>query len=289
MPELNNFRPLPKPDRAFSEVIARFVKESGLDEKTPASENPDGEEECSSICVVNLENPENPVVGGWEEKNFLYPASSYKLYVLGEAIRQILAGEHSFDDILTVKKHNARGDSRLKAGQKASVGEILRLMMTYSDNTAANEAIDLVDRKRASALLRAMGCEGSDITRKYLSRSLEDDGYSTAPGTTSCALHFATFLWAVESGAIGGGKGRGLIKGYMGMDETEKDRFRAGLPESATLYSKTGTWNIFNSQIAIVEDGGVHYIVCVLTALPDEKSDPRMASFIRLLHNHLKK
>jgi beta-lactamase class A len=289
MPELKNFRPLPKPDPAFSKVIARFVKESGLDEMTVADKNPDGEDEWSSVCVVDLSDPDHPVVGGWNEQNFVYPASSYKLYVLGEAIRQNLAGEYSLDDIRTVKKHNVRGDSRLEADQKASISEILRLMMMYSDNTAANEAIDLVDRRRASALLRSMGCEGSDITRKYLSRTLEDDGYSTVPGTTSCALHFATFLWAVESGAVGGGKGRGLIKGYMGTNETAKNRFRAGLPESATLYCKTGTWDTFTSEVAIVEEGKAHYIVCVLTALPSEKADGRMASFIRMLHNHLKK
>jgi beta-lactamase class A len=289
MPELNNFRSLPKPDPAFSEVIARFVRESGLDEKTPADKNPDGEEEWSSVCVADLADPDNPVVGGWEEQNFVYPASSCKLYILGEAVRQVLAGEYSLDDIRTVKKHNVREDSRLEADQKTSVSEILRLMMMYSDNTAANEAIDLVDRRRASALLRAMGCEGSDITRKYLSRTLEDDGYSTVPGTTSSALHFATFLWAVESGAIGGGTGRGLIKGYMGTNVTARNRFPARLPDGATLYSKTGTWDIFTSEVGIVEDGKVHYIVCVLTALPAEKADVRMASFIRSLHKYLKK
>lgn len=289
MPELNNFRPLPKSDPSFSEVISRFVRESGLDEKTPADKNPDGEDEWSSICVVNLADPDHPVVGGWKEQNFVYPASSYKLYILGEAIRQVLAGEYSLDEIRTVKKHNVRGNSRLEADQKVSVSEILRLMMMYSDNTAANEAIDLVDRRRASALLRAMGCEGSDITRKYLSRTLEDDGYSTVPGTTSSALHFATFLWAVESSAIGGGKGRGLIKGYMGTVETAKKRFRAGLPDEATRYSKSGTWDTFSSEVAIVEEGKAHYIVCVLTALHAEKADERMASFIQMLHKYLKK
>ncbi len=118
----------------------------------------------------------------------------------------------------------------------------------YSPHTPADRA----------EMLRAIGCSGSEITRKYLPRSLEDDGYSTAPGTTSCALHFAQFLWAVEQGAIGGGRGRGLIRAYMAMDETAPERFAAGLPPSATIYSKTGTWDIFTSQAAIIEDGPVH-------------------------------
>ncbi len=288
IPELPEFRPLPPPDAAFSQQIARIVEETRLDEHTPASANPDKEDEWSSICVVDLADLAHPRVGGWEMDNFLYPASTYKLYVLGEAVRQIIAGDHSLDEAISVKPRNVRPDSRLKPDQQTSVSEILRLMLQYSDNSAANEAIDLVDRQRASALLRAMGLKGSDITRKYLSRTLEDDGYTSVPGTASSARHFATFLWATETGAIGGGRGRGLIKAYMAMDETCPNRVEAGLPASATLYSKTGTWNTFTAQAAIVEDGSTHYILCIMTALPETKAEPRVAEFTRKLHALLK-
>ncbi|MFH0793567.1 MAG: serine hydrolase [bacterium] len=289
IPKLNDFHPLPAPDSEFTSQIAALVKKAGLDEKTPASQNPDKEDEWSSICVVDISDINHPRVGGWEQENFVYPASSYKLYVLGETIRRVVEGTISLDDVITVKERNVRSGSRLSAGQKVTVSEVLRLMMTYSDNTAANEAIDLVDRQRASALLRAMGLKGSDITRKYLTRTLEDDGYTTVPGTTSSALHFATFLWAVENGAIGGGRGRGLIKGYMAMNQTAPNRIRGGLPDSATLYTKTGSWNTFTSEVAIVEDRGERYIVCILTALPTDKAEPRITVFVRDLHAMLQR
>jgi hypothetical protein len=135
--------------------------------------------------------------------------------------------------------------------------------------------------------MRALGCNGSDITRKFLPRTLEDDGYSTVPGTVTCARHLATFLWAVETGAIGGGRGRGLIKGYLATNVANRERLRAGLPESATIYSKTGEWNIFVSEAGIVEDGPVRYIICVLTAMPMAKSAPRIAAFGRMVHSLL--
>ncbi len=288
LPELPAFHPLPAADPAFSDQIAAIVKDTKLDERTPADVNPDGYEEWSSICIVDLADPDHPRVAEWQAENFVYPASAYKLYILGEAVRQVLAGEHSFDEVLTVKEHNVRADSRLEASQKTTVSEVLRLMMQYSDNTAANEAIDLVDRQRASALLRAMGLEGSDITRKYLPRTREDDGYSTVPGTMSSARHFATFLWAVESGAIGGGRGRGLIKGYMAFVQTALARVRAGLPDSATFYAKSGTWNTFSADVGIVEDGKTRYILCVLTALKSDIADPRIADFTRKVHSLLK-
>ncbi len=288
MPELPAFTPLPSPDPEFNALITKLVKETRLDEITPASQNPDKHDEWSSVCVVDISDIDHPRVGGWKQDNFVYPASTYKLYILGEAIRQVVEGSISLDDVLTVKEHNVRSNSRLEAGQQVSISEVLRLMMMYSDNTAANEAIDLVDRQRASALLRAMGCKGSDITRKYLPRTLEDDDYTTVPGTTSSALHFATFLWAMETSAIGGGQGRGLIKAYMGMIATAQERFRAGIPSGATLYSKSGTWNTFTSQVGIIEDGTLRYIACVLTALPNPQADPRIAAFIRHLHKELK-
>ena len=288
IPDLPGFRPLPPPDPAFCEEIRKMVEETGLDERIPAEENPDKEEEWASICAVDITDMEHPRLGGWKEDNFIYPASSYKLYVLGEIIRQVVSGEHKLDEKIRVKEHNLRGGSKLEAGQEVTLSEILRLMLMYSDNTAANEAIDLADRQRASALLRALGCTGSDITRKFLPRSLEDDGYTTVPGTTSSALHFATFLWAVEQGAVGGGRGRALIKGYMGMDSTTDRRIRGGVPASATVYSKTGTWDTFTSEVAIVEEGNIRYILCILTPFREEKAEPRMAAFAARVHERIK-
>lgn len=284
IPQLPDFRPLPAEDPGFSAAICRMVEETGLSERTPAESSPDGKEEWASICVADLADIECPRVGGWEAGHFIYPASTYKMYVLGEAVRQVCAGEISLDDMVRVAEHNVREQSRLEPNQHVTVSEVLRLMCQYSDNTAANVAIDLVNRERASALLRAMGCSGSDITRKFLPRSREDQGYGDVPGTESCARHFAEFLWAVETGAIGGGRGRGLIKGYLGTISTNVRRLRAGLPPSATIYSKTGEWNIFSSECGIVEDGPIRYLFCALTALPHEIGAPRIARFAGRVH-----
>jgi beta-lactamase class A len=288
IPTLENFRPLPAPDADFTTQITALVKDAQLDEMTPAAKNPDEEDEWSSICVVDLSDLSKPRVGVWKDDNFIYPASSYKLYVVGEAVRQVVEGELDFDQRITVKEHNVRTESRLAAGDTPTLSEVLRLTLAYSDNTAANLAIDAVDRQRASALLRAMGLQGHDITRKYLSRSLEDEGYAEVPGTTSNAYGFATFLYATETAAIGGGRGRGLIKSFMATDVTVPARMRAGLPDSATLYSKTGTWNIFTSQVGFVEDGSTRYIICVLTPYEEEVANPRIAKFTRGVHALLK-
>lgn len=288
IPTLDGFKPLPAEDPEFNKQLEALVIEAGLDEMTPASENPDNEDEWSSICLVDLSDLNAPRVAGWKADNFIYPASSYKLYVMGEAIRQVCEGELSLDDKILVEEHNVRSDSRLTSGQQVSLSDVLRLTMAYSDNTASNLAIDTVNRYRASALLRAMGLQGSDITRKFLPRSREDEGFADVPGTTTNARHFATFINATEQAAIGGGRGRGLIKGYMAQLDVVQDRMRAGLPDSATLYSKNGEWSIFTSQVALIEDGETKYILCVLTPYRRPVATPRIAEFTRLVHEMMK-
>ena len=212
-----------------------------------------------------------------------------KLYVLGEAVRQIVEGRISLDDEVIVKEHNIREGARIEAGESATVAKILRLMMMYSDNSASNEAIDLVDRENASELIRKLGCQGSEVTRKFLPRSREDEGYADIRDTTSNALHFATYLWAIETGAIGGGRGRGLAKAFMSMRETGKDRMEAGLPESATIYSKTGTWNIFTAEAALIEDGEMKYILCAIVPMRAEAANPKIAELSEKVYELIKK
>lgn len=284
IPELPGFRPLPKADPGFSQELAGLVKAARLDEHTPPEMNVDKEEEWSSICLVDISNTSSPRVASWEAENFIYPCSTYKMYVVGELIRELCAGQRTLDDVTTVSGHNVRVDSKLTTGQQVTLSEVMRLVCQDSDNGAANVAIDLADRQRASALLRAMGCTGSDITRKYLPRPREDEEYKKAPSTVSNALHFATFLWAIETGAIGGGRGRGLIKGYLSMIVTNSTRMRAGLPASATVYSKTGEWETFTDEAGIIEDGPVRYILVILTALPEKDGAPRIAQLTRLVH-----
>ncbi len=282
IPELPGFVPLPPNDPELSKQLRVIVEELGLDEMTPASESPDSQDEWSSICLVDLTDPRNPRVAGWKDEHLVYPASTYKMYAMGEAVRQVVAGEIAMDDTRVVKEHNVRGGSRPTAGQEMTIAEIIRLTMQYSDNTAANELIDLVDRQRASALMHALGCEGSEVTRKYLSRAQEDPGYENVQGTVTSGRHLATFLYAAETGAIGGGKGRGLIKGYLATND--KGRFFRGLPESATIHSKTGWWNIYTSEAALIEDGEKRYILCALTVYPAAVADDRLAELASRVH-----
>lgn len=282
IPELSAFAPLPPSAPDFSEKLRVLVEAAGLDEVATAEASPNNNDQVASIALVDLRDPSNPVVADWNGDAFVYPASTYKMYVAAEAIRRVVAGDMSLDDTHEITPHNVRGTSGPAAGAPMSLSEIIRLTMQYSDNTTANELIDIVDRHKASALMHALGCHGSEITRKFLPRNLEDEGYEDIMGTVTSGRHLAKFLWGVEQGAIGGGKGRGLIKGYLAMND--RGRFYRGLPESATIHSKTGWWNIYTSEAAIIEDGDIRYILCVLSVQNTSVADERMAKLAAGVH-----
>lgn len=287
VPVLQNFKALPAADDKFTSQITALVQKNMLDQITPKEKNPDKVEGVASICVVDISDINNPRVGGWNMDHFVYPASTYKMYVLGEVIRQVCEGQLSLSEVYTVDERNVRAGSDLLKDQRVTLSEVLRLMSMYSDNGAANVAIDVVGRKKVSALLHGMNLKGSEVTRKFLPRAQEDAEFKETSGTETSAKHAATYLYAVETGAIGGGRGRGLIKGYLGTNVQNTARFRAGLPASATIYSKTGEWNTFTSEAAIIEDGNTRYIVCVLTVMPLDKAALRMASFVKDVHKLL--
>jgi beta-lactamase class A len=117
---------LPAEDAAFTSAIETLIHDAQLDEMTPADKNPDKEDETASICIVDLTNPAKPVVAGWHADNLIYPASTYKMYVLGEAIRQVCAGVRSLDDPTTVSEVNMRDGSALSVGQVVPLSEVLR-------------------------------------------------------------------------------------------------------------------------------------------------------------------
>ena len=50
-------------------------------------------------------------------------------------------------------------------------------MITRSDNTAANCLIDFAQRPKINELLHSYGWQGSEVTRKFLKRPVEDEAY----------------------------------------------------------------------------------------------------------------
>lgn len=262
-----------KVDDELSGSLRNIVADLGIDGNFEVGE--DGIEQIS-FAVIDL-NGNEPLLGGVNYDNFIYPASVYKMYVAAEILHQVSQRKYSLYDMYVVSRHNAVDRSKeidcdprplLKAGDSVSIYYLLDLMITRSDNTSANCLIDIAQRTNIDYLINLYGWKGSEVTRKFLKRSDEDSGYENIRGTETCALHAADFLYRIYT--------LKLINPWVSMQmlsllgsQLDKSKIASGLPAEAMYYNKTGWYSYWTNDVGIVDDGRVRYIIACFLPLKE--------------------
>ncbi|MEO7049775.1 MAG: serine hydrolase, partial [Ferruginibacter sp.] len=261
--------------KSFTDSLAKIVKQVGLDSTWDAAE--DGMEQIS-FAVIDLNN-KKPVLGCVNCSNFVYPASVYKMYVAMEILRQVSNGDYSLSRQYIVQSPNDVDKSKeisydprplLRAGDTVTINYLLDLMITRSDNAAANCMIDIATRDSINATIHKMGWYGSEVTRKFLGRKLEDPGYDTVASTTTCALHAADFMYKVYSNQLINPWVSMQMKALLGR-QLDTTKLSLGLPRNAMYFHKTGWWSIYTNDVGIVDDGHIKYIIAIFTPVTEEK------------------
>lgn len=130
------------------------------------------------------------------------------MYVAMEILKQASLGQFSLLDEYVVRSPNDVDKSReitfdprplLQNGDTVTIHYLLDLMLTRSDNSAANCLIDIADRPNINMTMLQNNWAGSEVTRKFLRRSLEDPGYGDIRSTETCALHAADFMYRIDT------------------------------------------------------------------------------------------
>ena len=235
-----------------------------------------------SVAVIDLKTGEK---FGYNENQFIYPASLYKIYIAAEVLRQAESKKIDLTKKITISKMNAvdkkkevAGDKRalLSAGSSVSINYLLNLMITRSDNTAANCLIDLVDRENINKnIIKKYAWQGSEVTRKFLQRNLEDEKYKDAQITVTCARHVAEFLYLVENEKLISKKMSRKLKKLLGQSLTAHKN-PIYTPKGAKVYRKDGWLKVksgnrnivrWNSVGAIIESKNKKYIISIISVL----------------------
>jgi beta-lactamase class A len=277
-----------KQSKGFNEALKKIVQEVGLDSSYDAGE--DGKEQIS-LAVIDLTG-KKPLFGGVNADNFIYPASVYKMYVAMEVLKQISNGEYSLFTPYIVKSPNDVDKSKeidydprplLRNGDTVTITYLLDLMMTRSDNSAANCLIDIARRPRINQTMHYYNWNGSDVTRKFLRRSFEDPGYDTIRGTQTNALHAADFMYRIYTEQLVNPWVSRQMKSLLGR-QLDTTKLSTGLPRSAMFYHKTGWWSIYTNDVGIVEDGKLKYIISVFVPVREAQVRPRLKELSRRVH-----
>jgi beta-lactamase class A len=256
----------------------QIVRDVNLDGTYDAGE--DGMQTIS-FAVIDL-NGRKPLLGGVHMGHFIYPASVYKMYVAMEVLKQVSEEKYSLYKSYIVKSPNdvdhtseIAWDPRplLKDGDTVTVNYLLDLMITRSDNSAANCMIDIAGRKNINETIEENGWSGSEVTRKFLSRKFEDPGYDTVRSTVTSALHAADFMYKIYKNELVNPWVSQQLKVLLGR-QLDTTKLSTGLPHDAMFYHKSGWWSYFTNDVGIVDDGQIKYIIALFTPITEEKVRP---------------
>ena len=275
--------------KSFDRSLQTIVHNVGLDSTWDAGE--DGKEQIS-FAVIDL-NTKRPVLGCVNCTNFVYPASVYKMYVAMEILRQVSNGDFSLSKQYIVHAPNDVDKSKeisydprllLREGDTVTINYLLDLMITRSDNAAANCLIDVATRDSINTTIHRMGWYGSEVTRKFLSRKFEDPGYDTVKSTETCALHAADFMYKVYNDQLINPWVSMQMKALLGR-QLDTTKLSLGLPKNAMYYHKTGWWSIYTNDVGIVDDGNERYIIAIFTPVTEDEVTPRLKKLSTEVYN----
>ena len=123
-----------------------------------------GLEGTLGVSVKHLGSGESASLNGGE----LFPtASVFKVPVIVEFFRQLEAGEVALDEKKTLAESDKVPGSgilkELSVGLELTYGDLLKLMMILSDNTATDMVVERVGMDRVNANLRALGLEKTTL------------------------------------------------------------------------------------------------------------------------------
>ena len=280
-------------EKCLNDTLKNIIQEANLDSAYDAGE--DGIEKIS-FAVIDL-NAKKPLLGGVNMENFIYPASVYKMYVAMEILKQVSNNQYSLYKSYVVKSPNdvdhtseISWDPRplLRDGDTVTINYLLDLMITRSDNSAANCLIDIAGRKNINKTMHENGWYGSEVTRKFLSRKFEDAGYDTVKSTETNALHAADFMYKIYKNQLISPWVSQQLKVLLGR-QLDTTKLSTGLPQNAMFYHKSGWWSIYTNDVGIVDDGHIKYIIALFTPVTEMDVRQRMKEVSKKVYEMMKR
>jgi beta-lactamase class A len=282
-----------KTNNILTDEIKSIMADMGLDRNFEVGE--DGTEQIS-FAVIDLSSGE-PVLAGCNMDNFIYPASVYKMYVAMEILKQVSEGKYNLYKQYVVKAPNAVDKSKeiesdprplLKENDTVTINYLLDLMITRSDNSAANCLIDIAGRENINKTIKYYSWEGSEVTRKFLSRKLEDPGYEKIKGTETCALHAADFMYRIETNQLVNFWVSEQLKALL-TRQLDKSKLAQGFPENTIFSHKTGWWSYWTNDVGIVSNGKIKFIISCFLPLEEDKALPLFKEIAQRIYQLINK
>ncbi len=193
---------------------------------------------------------------GAEENRPVYPASMIKTLYLLAALEQVDRGALTLQETYRLEEGDkyagntpVTGSGLLQfvpAGNLYTLEELLSLMVSISDNVAANRVLDIVGPEQVAGLARRMGLVQTRATRKMY------DLDSPLPSNRSTARELTGMLIALQGRQV---CNEALTRAAIEMMEQTDDKGRIGLELAGSrirVANKVGTVSEMIGDMALL-------------------------------------
>ncbi|HKH11441.1 MAG TPA: serine hydrolase [Rubrobacter sp.] len=194
-----------------------------------------------------------------------FTASIIKVPVMVAVYRKVEQGDLSFSQEVELKEEDwAAGAGWLQweeAGSKQTVGDLLTLMMTQSDNVATNALVRTVGgREHVNDVAESLGAKDTLLYQKLSS----ERGAVPELDNRTTPRDMATMLSKIANGEAASEKSCGYMIDLMLTDELDW-WLDAGLPDGVYAANKAGWLYQVYGDVGIVEHDGRRYTVAILS------------------------
>jgi beta-lactamase class A len=244
----------------------------------------------ASLVVLPLDLPAEAITV--EPDLPLYPASMIKVPLVAAALAEIGSGYlASLESTIIVDAANMTANdasSPLQPGYVATLHELMGLAISRSDNVATNILFDLVDRVRATDIVRdRYGLRATQFHRKLsggepLIADPEWDGVHRNSHPASDAAHL---LRLIADDAI---PLASILREALAAQEWN-NKLSLGLRSDDRFAHKTGdTTEVTHDAGILTTAQGAHYVVVAYTGLPStDENNARFATFMQAVRDYL--
>ena len=194
-----------------------------------------------------------------------FTASTIKIPVMVAVYRKVDAGELSFSQMVEIKEEDwASGAGWLqwkRAGTKETVGDLLVLMMTQSDNVAANALVRTVGgADHVNEVARSLGAKHTLLYQKISSERAAVPSLDNR----STPRDMVVMLQKIAEGEAASEKSCGYMIDLMNLDDLDW-WLDAGLPPDVYAANKAGWLYEVYDDVGIVKAGERPYVVGIMS------------------------
>ena len=199
-------------------------------------------------------------------------ASSIKISILAELYRQAQQGKIKLGDLYTLQKADIVGGSGIAGSltpgvTRLTLRDVAALMISVSDNSAANVIIDRIGMENVNALLDSLGLTHTRLRRKMM------DLKAAAEGRENVATprEMVTLLEDLYRGKV---LSKEFTEDFFNLLSIHKESYiPRELPEDLKVANKPGELEGVRNDSGIVFTGNRPYAISVMTTYLRREKD----------------